>query len=318
MNYDFLYESLTTAGFGDWVNQLRDQQSDWLVHHGDYARWQAALSELPKIHDLKYELDKSAVTIKGYCEFPSILQSALKGLSPWRKGPFQINDVYIDTEWRSDFKWSRVLPHLSSLQDRKIIDIGCGNGYHCWRMLADRPALVVGIEPSVLFNLQFHALQSYIQRPEVCLLPFGIEAIPQGLNWFDTVFSMGVLYHRKSPIEHIYDLKSLLRPGGELCLETLVIEGDAGQILIPEDRYARMRNVWFIPSAVELSRWLERCGFINVRIVDTAITTFEEQRSTDWMQFESLKDSLQAGNPALTVEGLPAPRRAVLMAEKAL
>ena len=88
-------------------------------------------------------------------------------------------------------------------------------------MLAENPELVVGIEPSVLFNLQFQALQSYIQRPEVCLLPFGIEVLPDDLNWFDTVFSMGVLYHRKNPIDHIYDLKSLLRPGGELCLETL-------------------------------------------------------------------------------------------------
>ena len=317
MNYDFLFQQLTHAGFGNWVSQLRQQQGDWLIHHGDYARWYAALSELPEITHLSAQYDLSAITINGQCEYPDKLEPALKGLSPWRKGPFQINEVYIDTEWRSDFKWSRILPHLSSLKGRKIIDIGCGNGYHCWRMLAEHPQLVIGIEPSVLFNLQFRAFQSYVQRPEICLLPFGIEAIPDDMNWFDTVFSMGVLYHRKSPIEHIYHLRSLLRPGGELCLETLVIEGGKGQVLVPDNRYARMRNVWFIPSAVELSRWLERCGFINVRIVDISVTTFEEQRSTEWMQFESLKDCLQPDNLDLTVEGLPAPRRATLIADKA-
>ncbi len=317
MNYDHLFQVLSAAGFNAWVDQLRKQQPDWLVHHGDYARWRAALSEMPEILDMSFHLDQPAVTINGECEHPQQLRCSLKGLSPWRKGPYQINNVYIDTEWRSDFKWSRVLPHLCSLKGRKIIDIGCGNGYHCWRMLAENPELVVGIEPSVLFNLQFQALQSYFQRPEICLLPFGIEAMPEELNWFDTVLSMGVLYHRKSPIEHIYDLKSLLRPGGELCLETLVIEGGAGKVLVPDSRYARMRNVWFIPSAMELSRWLERCGFINVRIVDISVTSLEEQRSTEWMQFESLKDCLQADNLDLTVEGLPAPRRATLVAEKA-
>ena len=148
---------------------------------------------------------------------------------PWRKGPYQIADVFIDCEWRSDFKWDRVLPHLAPLQGRKILDIGCGNGYHCWRMLAQSPELVLGIEPSVLFNLQFRALQKYLPRTHIQLLPIGVEDIPPDLNWFDSVFSMGVLYHRRSPFDHLYQLKSFLVSGGELCLETLVIEGGSWQ-----------------------------------------------------------------------------------------
>jgi len=183
-------------------------------------------------------------------------------------------------------------------------------------MLAEKPKLIVGVEPSVLFNLQFQAIQHYLGRPEIFLLPFGIEALPNDMNWFDTVFSMGVLYHRKSPIDHLLMLKSLLAPGGELCLETLVIEGGQGKLLLPGDRYARMRNVWFIPSAEELAGWLRRCGFISVRIVDSSITTTEEQRSTEWMEFESLVDCLDSKNSHLTVEGLPAPRRAVLLANR--
>ena len=316
MSHAFLFERLRAAGFTDWAEQLSRQQSDWLVHHGDYARWHQALSDLPALENIQSHFDRPAVTVDGHCGQADQLHKALKGLSPWRKGPFQIAEVYIDSEWRSDFKWDRVLPHLQSLQGRKVLDIGCGNGYHCWRMLAEQPELVVGVEPSVLFNLQFQALQFYFKRAEISLLPFGIEALPEDMNWFDTVFSMGVLYHRKSPIEHLLALKSLLVSGGELCLETLVIEGEAGQVLVPEDRYARMRNVWFIPTAAELKKWLERCGFRNVRIVDSSTTTMDEQRSTEWMQFESLSECLDTENPELTIEGLPAPRRAVLLAEK--
>ncbi|MCP4237001.1 MAG: tRNA 5-methoxyuridine(34)/uridine 5-oxyacetic acid(34) synthase CmoB [Aestuariibacter sp.] len=316
MNLDNLYTALLSAGFKNWVDRLRHDSKTWLLNHGDYARWSNALASLPVLQGIETRLDDNVVTVEGRCDRHDELLNALKALSPWRKGPFQIAGVFIDTEWRSDFKWTRVQPHIQPLQGKRILDIGCGNGYHCWRMLAENPQLVVGIEPSVLFNLQFQALQNYIKRPEIHLLPLTIEDLPDDMNWFDTVFSMGVLYHRKSPIEHIYKLKSLLRTGGELCLETLVVDGEAGQVLVPEERYARMRNVWFIPSAVELKRWLERCGFCHVRIVDVSVTKPEEQRSTEWMQFESLLGCLQADNHKLTVEGHPAPKRAVLIAEK--
>jgi tRNA (mo5U34)-methyltransferase len=140
--------------------------------------------------------------------------------------------------------------------------------------------------------------------------------MPTNMNWFDTVFSMGVLYHRRSPFDHLKQLKSLLCSGGELCLETLVIDGGEGDVLVPKDRYARMKNVWFIPSAIELVNWLEKCGFINVRIVDESITTIEEQRTTEWMTFESLADCLDENNSDFTVEGLPSPKRAIFIAKK--
>jgi len=316
MSYAPLFEQLRSAGFTEWCDYLIAQEQDWLVHHGDYARWLRALNQLPVIEGIEAHFDRSAITIDGHCNQKEQLFNALKGLSPWRKGPFQITGVFVDSEWRSDLKWDRVLPYLQNLQGRKVLDIGCGNGYHCWRMLSEKPELVVGVEPSVLFNMQFRAIQHYLNRPEIQLLPFGIEVLPDNMEWFDTVFSMGVLYHRKSPIDHLLSLKSLLAPGGELCLETLVIEGEAGHLLLPENRYARMRNVWFIPTVLELKKWLERCGFRNVRIVDSSITTIEEQRSTEWMTFESLAECLDPNDRRLTVEGLPAPRRAVLLADR--
>ncbi len=316
MNWDRLFDLLRRHGLNYWADELRARSDQWLVNHGDYRRWKKALDALPPLENAQACFDLPAVTVSSLCLDNAVLRDALLGLMPWRKGPYQIADVYIDSEWRSDLKWERVLPHLAPLRDRRVLDIGCGNGYHCWRMLAQSPAVVLGIEPSVLFNLQFAALQKYLQRDDIHLLPIGVEDMPEKLGWFDSVFSMGVLYHRKSPVDHLYQLKDFLVPGGELCLETLVIEGPAGRLLLPQARYARMRNVWFIPSSQELVGWLQRCGFVNVRVVDESVTSTEEQRATEWMQFESLEQCLDRNNPALTVEGLPAPRRAVVLAER--
>lgn len=316
MNWRGVFEYLRAHGQRAWADRLESQSPDWLLHHGDYPRWSAALEALPAIAEIETDFESPAVTLRGRCADDEALRGALQGLIPWRKGPFQFARVYVDSEWRSDLKWSRVAPELQPLAGRRVLDVGCGNGYYAWRMLAQNPEFVLGIEPSVLFNLQFLAVQKYLQRTDIGLLPLGIEDMPADLEWFDTVFSMGVLYHRKSPIDHLYQLKSFLRGGGELCLETLVIEGERGRLLLPQERYARMRNVWFIPSAAELLGWLERCGFAEARVVHESETSTDEQRSTEWMRFESLAECLQPENPRLTVEGLPAPRRAVLIAKK--
>ena len=309
-------DRLESIGFGYWVSQLTKQCDDWLVGHGDYPRWRRALDTLPGIRGAKGVFSESAVTVTGECDDEKALRMALTGLSPWRKGPFDVSGITIDSEWRSDLKWERVSPYLASLTGRRILDVGCGNGYYAWRMLDQNPALVLGIEPSVLFNLQFQALQKYIRSETIHLLPLGVQDMPPDLAGFDTVFSMGVLYHRRSPIDHLYQLREFLVEGGELCLETLVIDGKAGEVLVPEGRYARMRNVWFIPSIKELIRWLKRCGFVDVRVVDQNRTSTTEQRTTQWMQFESLAQALDSDDATKTVEGLPAPQRAVVLAKK--
>jgi len=314
VNLDSLLADLDDHGLERWSSRLRAAAGDWLIGHGDYPRWSAALAALPELGPVEARFDLPAVTLNAECANPRQLRDALQALMPWRKGPFHVAGIDIDSEWRSDLKWQRVEPALEPLGGRRVLDVGCGNGYYGWRMLAHAPRRVVGIEPSVLFNLQFQALQKYLRRDDIHLLPIGVEAVPDDLEWFDTVFSMGVLYHRRSPLDHLLQLRGFLRPGGQLCLETLVIEGGAGQLLLPRGRYARMRNVWFIPSTAELVNWLERCGFTGIRVVDETVTGTHEQRATEWMRFESLADCLQPGDPSLTVEGLPAPRRAVLLA----
>ncbi|MEA1988020.1 MAG: tRNA 5-methoxyuridine(34)/uridine 5-oxyacetic acid(34) synthase CmoB, partial [Pseudomonadota bacterium] len=179
--------------------------------------------------------------------------------------------------------------------------------------------VAVGVDPGLLSMIQFLALKHFIgDSSPAYFLPLTLEQLPVSRKGggFDTVFSMGVLYHRRSPIDHIYDLKNQLLPGGELVLETLVVPESYGQLLVPEDRYAQMRNVWFLPSVKELTRWIERCGFLDVKCVDLNQTTVEEQRTTEWMNWNSLADFLDPEDSNQTLEGYPAPLRAVMICKK--
>lgn len=317
---DFMQCSDNT--FLKWGALIDAQLHDFYVQnpHGDMERWKEAFDLLPNIAHNHFELNKSAISFIGdiSAQQSEDLLLALKGLMPWRKGPFQFFDTHIDTEWRSDWKWDRIEPHLAPLQGRTILDVGCGSGYHMWRMLGAGAKRVIGVDPSKLFFWQFEAAKKYLKTSltdvPVHLLPFKMEDVPANLKAFDTVFSMGVLYHRKSPLEHLTELQQALRPGGELVLETLVVEGEEGVVLVPDDRYAMMRNVWFLPSALTLCQWLRRLGFVNVRVVEQNFTTLEEQHSTQWMGFNSLKDFLDPNDPTKTIEGHSAPLRATIIA----
>ncbi|RKT47309.1 tRNA 5-methoxyuridine(34)/uridine 5-oxyacetic acid(34) synthase CmoB [Thiocapsa rosea] len=315
-------DRLSQTGLGAWRDALAEGTARRLGGraHGDLPTWEAALARLPDLPNGRPRLDRPCVGIEGArpldADLERSLTEVLMALHPWRKGPFCIQGVHIDTEWRSDLKWERVAGAIAPLADRLVLDVGCGNGYHGWRMLGAGARLVLGIDPTLLFVLQWLAINRYLVRDDLAVLPLGIEDLRGDLTGFDTVFSMGVLYHRRSPIDHLMDLYRLLRPGGELVLETLVLEGEGERLLVPPGRYAAMRNVWFIPSVDALAIWFGRCGFTGIRVIDVTRTGPEEQRSTDWMRFQSLHDHLDPADSSRTVEGHPAPVRAVLIANR--
>lgn len=321
--YEPLLQALAREpGLRPWLEILPGQLRQSLAGevHGDLPRWRAIIESLPRIVAGSVDLNGDALCIgaAGDCSDRQRtgIEAALRQLHPWRKGPYDIHGIYVDTEWRSDWKWRRLAGHIAPLRDRLVLDVGCGSGYHCWRMLGGGARRVVGIDPTLLSVMQFQAVKHFAGDYPIDVLPLGIDDVPREMEAFDTVFSMGVLYHRRSPMDHLLELKGCLAPGGELVLETLVIDGGLGQALVPEGRYAKMRNVWFIPSCATLESWLKRCGYRHVRLVDVTPTSTEEQRSTGWMRFHSLADFLDPGNPHLTIEGLPAPTRAIFLAEK--
>ena len=289
---------------------------------GDLPKWQAAIDSLPDVTPSHVSLNTPTIELGTSEDITEAqgqaLLAGLKGLHPWRKGPFDFFGTHIDTEWRSDWKWLRLEKHLLPLEGKAVLDVGCGSGYHCLRMLGEGAKLVLGIDPSVLFLAQFASIKKYTGPLPAHLLPMGIQDLPSDLKAFDTVFSMGVLYHRRSPLEHLTELFQALKPGGQLVLETLVIPGQENECLVPKDRYAQMRNVWFIPTCKTLEGWLARMGFEDVQTVDINVTSTEEQRATEWMQWHSLKDYLHPEDPTRTLEGYPAPTRGLLVAKRPL
>lgn len=303
----------------NWLKQLPEQfaRSMSEKRYGDLKRWRESLHLLPELEATEINLNGAFVGVGGDVReiTRATLEQALRGLHPWRKGPFSLFGVDIETEWRSDFKWERLATAISPLTGRRVLDVGCGSGYHCWRMRGAGAAEVIGIDPTPLFVLQFKAIQKYLKEPSVHVLPLALEQLPPKLGAFDTVFSMGVLYHRRSPIDHLTDLRDCLSSGGELVLETLVVEGDEQTVFVPQGRYARMGNVWFLPSPSALIAWLQKVGFQDMKLVDINQTSLEEQRSTDWMTFHSLANFLDPEDPNKTIEGHPAPRRAIITAQ---
>ncbi|MGK2960133.1 MAG: tRNA 5-methoxyuridine(34)/uridine 5-oxyacetic acid(34) synthase CmoB [Candidatus Malihini olakiniferum] len=319
IDFGNFYQLIAKGPLSHWLNTLPAQLSAWQREslHRKFKQWFNAVAYLPELTPSTLDLQQSVTATL----LPDISHGQRKGLEvrlrqlmPWRKGPYSLYGVNIDTEWRSDWKWERLTSHISPLQNRLVLDVGCNSGYHLWRMVGAGARLAVGIDPIQLFVCQFEAVRKLLgndQRAHV--LPLGIKQLPE-LAAFDTAFSMGVFYHCRSPLDHLWQLKNQLVSGGELVFETLVIEGDENTVLVPGERYAQMRNVYFIPSALALVRWLEKCGFVDVHVVDHCVTTLEEQCRTLWMTTESLVNFLNPNDHIKTSEGHPAPLRAVIIA----
>ncbi|MGB5331397.1 MAG: tRNA 5-methoxyuridine(34)/uridine 5-oxyacetic acid(34) synthase CmoB [Woeseiaceae bacterium] len=294
-----LADCLSAIGLPDWPGVLQPLLESRMSAkgHGDYERWREIVMALP-----------------GAASDPQELRQLLLGLSPWRKGPFHIADVEIDAEWRSDRKWARLAEAILPLTGRTVLDVGCGNGYYALQTRKAGASVVIGIDPTLVYVMQFLAVNTFVRDPFAFVLPLRLEETPNARNRFDTTFSMGVLYHQRSPIDHLRRLKTTLRSGGQLVLETIFIPGEESYACTPKDRYARMRNVWLLPTIAELTTWMRRTGYRDIEIIDQSITTTDEQRSTEWMRFESLREALDPDDPSRTVEGWPAPRRVVVTA----
>ena len=295
------------------------------VSHGDYPDWCDAINGLPEISPSVIRLNADTIQIGSATDCSasqrSIIHQQLKRLLPWRKGPFNLFGVKVDAEWRSDMKWRRLQHNITPLSGRTVMDVGCGNGYYGWRILGAGAKRVVGTDPTLRYVMQQRAMAKYLPDAPFDIIPFTLETlISDGAgpshDLFDTVFSMGVIYHRRDPLKHIQDLLRFLRPGGELVLESLIIDEKYGAVLEPRGRYARMRNIWSIPSLNTLKDWLSAAGLTSVEVADVSVTTPAEQRVTEWTFEQSLADFLNPQDPQLTIEGYPAPKRAIVICSK--
>jgi len=301
------------------LNELQEWQKSVLPliqknidENGNSAKYLAALEKFPE-SECKIFAENGKVVISSAMPADNAeILSALREFMPWRKGPWKILGVDIDTEWRSDFKWER-LENSCNFQGKNVLDIGCGNGYYAYRTALNGAKFVLGIDPSVYSYFQAQIPARLCPQIAVCVLPLAQSALPR-TPIFDTIFSMGVYYHHKNPEEHLSHIYDLLAPNGEIILETLIVENSNS--LIPNGRYAKMRNVYEIPSISRLENLLNSLNFKEIKIIDITKTTTQEQRKTEFMNFESLADFLDPNDENKTIEGFPAPVRAIFLAKK--
>ena len=296
-----------------------------LVRDGRYTDWCALLDQLPPI-ETQWSVKNGVVHAGAPVEDSHQIESILRGLMPWRKGPWCVAGVDVDAEWRCELKWGRLAEHID-LAGHLVLDVGAGNGYFGWRMLDAGASAVVGCDPMGLFVMQHALIEKLAGCDQNQLWAARLEELPLTLGLFDTAFSMGVVSHRRyleaHHMVHLGLVYRKLKPGGCLVLETLVVPKEAtsmghwgDRVMMVDDRYARMRNVYALPCVDTLEEWLIKAGFRSVCVVDQTITTEQEQRATPWMPHQSLIDGLSRIRPNETIEGHPRPMRATVVATR--
>jgi tRNA (mo5U34)-methyltransferase len=244
------------------------------------------------------------------------LESALRVFCPWKKGPYELFGISIDAEWRSDWKWDRILPHLRSLKGRKVADIGCHNGYFMFRMLAEQPECIIGFEPYAKNFWNFQLMQNMVRRPNLHFELLGVEHFEFYPKCFDTIFCLGILYHHTDPIGLLRQLHDALAPDGEIVIDCQGIAGDLPVALTPNRRYANATGIYFLPTQSCLENWLVRAGFKQIHMIFAEPLSIQEQRRTPWADIESLQESLNPTDPTKTIEGYPAPWRFYAIAHR--
>ncbi|KLD97227.1 tRNA 5-methoxyuridine(34)/uridine 5-oxyacetic acid(34) synthase CmoB [Aliarcobacter butzleri] len=291
-------ECRTWKNVEPWFLQLKEackiEKSNLKIDYGDWF----SIGNRADLSDEEYEI---------------IVQTAKK-LIPWRKGPFKIFDLEIDSEWQSNIKYNLIRPYFN-LKDKVVADIGCNNGYYMFRMLEDCPKRLIGFDPSPLTLHQFEFINHFV-KSDIVYEMLGVEHLEFYNHKFDFIFMLGVLYHRPDPVGTLKSLARGLNSKGEILIDTFMIDGDDEICLTPNKRYSKIPNIYFIPTIPALKNWLERAGFENIEVLATTTTTSQEQRKTPWSFDESLEDFLDPNDSSKTVEGYPAPKRVYVKARK--
>lgn len=294
------------------LNGIRQERQKWMTWK-NIAPLREALAQLPD-----YTIHShcgNTITVKSdEAVDHDQIEKLARMMMPWRKGPFDLFGMHIDTEWRSDLKYNFLRPHFN-LSGKKVADIGCNNGYYMFRMLEDAPAKLVGFDPSALFKTQFDFINHFVKSDIVYEL-LGVEHLPFYEEKFDVIFCLGVIYHRPDPVGMLKDLAKGLAEGGEVYLDTFIIDGDQPVALCPAESYSKITNVYFVPTLKALENWCHRAGFKEFEVLGSVVTTSDEQRRTKWIESHSLEDFLNPADNTKTVEGYPAPKRGYVRLKK--
>ncbi len=299
------------------LNNIRNERKKWLEWK-NIKPMRDAVENIKHINTSNVDINLNDwVTAKSKDKLSNedftTLENSAKALIPWRKGPFNLCGLEIDSEWQSNLKYNMLRPYFN-LKEKCVADVGCNNGYYMFRMLEDKPKKLVGFDPSAIFKTQFDFVNHFI-KSDIKYEMLGVEHLEHYETKFDMIFMLGVLYHRADPIGSLKSLNRALNKNGEIIVDSFMIDGDDEVCLVPNDRYAMIPNIYFIPTVNCFKNWLNRAGFKDIEVLEITTTDDKEQRVTPWTFGMSLDDFRDPADPTKTIEGYPAPKRVYLKAK---
>lgn len=298
------------------IQQIRDEQNKKLT-------WKNVIPMREALENIQVLQNKNVyITLSDWVDVKielsdeefDLVQKNAKSLIPWRKGPFSVGGLEIDSEWQSNKKYNLLRPYFN-LKDKIVADVGCNNGYYMFRMLKDKPKKIIGFDPSALFKTQFEFINTFI-KSDIVYEMMGVEHLEYYEHKFDFIFMLGVLYHRSDPVTTLKSLNKSLNKDGEIIVDSFMIDGEDEVALSPHDRYSLIPNIYFIPTVNCFKNWLNRAGFKDIEVLEITQTDSEEQRATPWSFEVSLSEMLDPNDTSKTIEGYPAPKRVYLKAKK--
>ncbi|WP_415398206.1 tRNA 5-methoxyuridine(34)/uridine 5-oxyacetic acid(34) synthase CmoB [Sulfurimonas sp. CS5] len=284
------------------LEEIRKERQKWMT----WKNIKPIRNLIETLEDGSFEVELGDV-VKISGDVSQNIEDIARTMMPWRKGPFEIFDCVIDAEWKSNIKYNLLRGHFN-LKDKRVADIGCNNGYYLFRMQEDEPKSLVGFDPSPLYKTQFDFVNHFVKSDIVYEL-LGVEHLEFYEEKFDTIFCLGVLYHRSDPVTMLKSLFRGLDKEGEVILDTFYIVGDDEMALCPKSSYSKIPNIYFVPTIPALKNWCLRAGFSSFEVLETSTTDLDEQRKTSWIEGQSLEDFLNPEDSTKTVEGYPAPKR---------
>jgi len=175
IDFGNFYQIIAKNQLAPWLETLPAQLATWQKHNIDnrYNQWLNTIEHLPM---LKPDYLDFLHSVTANNQIPlsdgeqKRIRHLLMNLSPWRKGPFSLYGINVDAEWRSDWKWQRLIPFITNLEGRTVLDVGCNSGYHLWRMIGAGAKLAVGLTLCHYFYVNLKRSGNYLVMINVLIL----------------------------------------------------------------------------------------------------------------------------------------------------
>ena len=111
----------------------------------------------------------------------------------------------------------------SDLRGRRALDIGCSDGFFSFE-LERRGADVVAIDFVPETHTGFATAREILDSAVTYRMDNVYNVSPESYGYFDVVLFLGVLYHLRKPLAALDAIRSVMKPGAQLFIATMMID----------------------------------------------------------------------------------------------